>query len=297
MENSFFLNSKFDGSPNYEVIVLGEKLNNLNKKLNVLDLGCGDGRNSFYLSGLNCKIDAVDLDEQNLNRLDFFSKLYKRDIKIHKQDVRSFQFKKQYDIILSHGLLHFLNLDDTEKLMSNIVKHTKEGGVNMFTTAYYREGDSIPVNFVKGGHKNAYTTEKLKLFYEGWKIILDEDYYKWDFHHSFGSHGHRIQKLITQQFNSEIIFESFKYINKEITIPNKDNLIIYLNTSKDNLLKTFNIQYSIRNFISGPQMCFGYFAKNGFLMEWDFSQNILFQSNNNIISGITELKKDFIMIK
>lgn len=297
MSNIDIFNTKFDGSPNYEVVVLGEKLNTQNRQFSVLDLGCGDGRNSFYLSGCNCKIDAVDIDEKNLNRLKYLSKIFNREINTYNQDVTTFRFEKKYDIILSHGLLHFLSATDTENLLNNIVRYTKDEGINMFTTAYYTEGDSVPSSFLEEGHKNEYSVERLKSFYKGWDIILDEDYYKWDYHHSFGVHGHRIQKLITQKPNSNIIFNTFNYEISDITHCNNYNLTSLLNTPRNEVIADYDVQNTIRYFISGPQICFGSFAENGLLLEFDFTQNLLFQSNNNVISGITELKNNFTMIK
>jgi tellurite methyltransferase len=54
------------GGPNHDIVELSMVLP---QKARVLDLGCGEGRNSFFLAGRKCRAKAVDISAAGIQKL------------------------------------------------------------------------------------------------------------------------------------------------------------------------------------------------------------------------------------
>lgn len=92
----------------------------------VLDVACGDGRNSIYLSRLSYSVNAIDFSEEALTRLNYFSKKENIDIKTRVVDLSTndvFGSLDKYDvIIINHYRLH-------PKLYNSLMSHINKGGI------------------------------------------------------------------------------------------------------------------------------------------------------------------------
>lgn len=105
----------FGSEPNNTIM---EFENLINKSGNILDVGCGDGKNSLYLAKRGfIHIDAFDLSQNAINKLQILA--HKEDININAwvDDLCFFDFKKTYDLIYSFGTLHFVNKDNWHKFI------------------------------------------------------------------------------------------------------------------------------------------------------------------------------------
>jgi len=95
-DDSTFL---FGSAPN-KTIVEYEHL--FNKDWNILNVGCGDGKNSFNLAGQGFKnIDAFDISETAIGKIDRLSSNSDYKINTSVMSVAEYEFKKKYDLILS----------------------------------------------------------------------------------------------------------------------------------------------------------------------------------------------------
>ena len=133
----------------------------------VLDLACGDGRNSIYLARLGYNLCAVDFSEEALRRLSYFSNQEK--IKI---DTVLLDFSKdivlpnlgKYDIIilnhyrlnpqLYHGLIKCLNTNGI--LWVNGFREVPEDNLDITESDLLREEDFICLAHCKLENKRVY---------------------------------------------------------------------------------------------------------------------------------------------
>lgn len=94
-----------------------------------LDLGVGNGRNTLYLLSKSFEVTGVDSSQEGINIL--IEKAGNNPkLKTFCTDVLNFETKKQYDLVLAIGLLHFLNRDDAKNLIEKMKSWTKIGGYN-----------------------------------------------------------------------------------------------------------------------------------------------------------------------
>ena len=96
------------------------------KGKDILDAGCGIGRNTYWpiLYGAKSAI-AFDIDDRTLEAAKNNLKNYKN-IKIEKHSIYDIPYKNKFDISFSIGVVH--HLEFPEKAISELVKSTKPGG-------------------------------------------------------------------------------------------------------------------------------------------------------------------------
>lgn len=167
--------------PSKALLLFSEVLNFKNM-VNVLDAGCGTGRNSIYLAQKGCKVYAVDYSETALKVLDDAAAQAGVRERISTQNSmlgETFPFEAGYfDLVLdSYVFCHFI--DDAFRLNYRKELHrvTKPGGmvfssVFSFEDEYYKEilekngGKSNIVTDPNNGiTKRLYTEQEIKDFF------------------------------------------------------------------------------------------------------------------------------------
>ncbi len=96
----------------------------------VLDIGCGDGKVTSYLSTLLPKGSILGIDNSR-SMIEYASKNYPYEnysnLKFLQADAISFSFYQKYDVITSFCCMHWIS--DQEIVLKNIRRHLKPGGI------------------------------------------------------------------------------------------------------------------------------------------------------------------------
>ena len=95
----------------------------------ILDVGCGEGKNAAYLAQKGAFVDAYDISKYALRNAHKLCNGHQR-INLVQADVTKSKFKKSnYDLIVAYGLLHCLKREDQiNELMTNLFKSLKSTG-------------------------------------------------------------------------------------------------------------------------------------------------------------------------
>ena len=92
----------------------------------LLDLGCGDGRDSIFFSSKGLKVTAIDFSPIAINRL----RIQNPDIHFILEDIRNMVFKeKSFDIVYSHLSLQYFDHETTDEIIRNIYKILTKNGL------------------------------------------------------------------------------------------------------------------------------------------------------------------------
>ncbi len=92
----------------------------------VLDVGCGEGRNAIFLAGKGMKVDAFDISDAGIAK---FKRLADRagvTVTTWVQDLTKFRFERNYDLILSHGVLHLVTREQWLDFIGRMVSFQTE---------------------------------------------------------------------------------------------------------------------------------------------------------------------------
>jgi len=98
---------------------------NYSEKGTVLDLGCGQGRDSLELAKLGYKVTGVDISVVGINNMLAESKRLNLDIIGLVEDIYTFSTINQYDIVLLDSMFHFYK-NDREKETNFLIKILEE---------------------------------------------------------------------------------------------------------------------------------------------------------------------------
>jgi tellurite methyltransferase len=104
---------------------------NCPRKGRVLDLGCGQGRDSLILAKLGYDVTGVDLSKVGISQM--LQKARKLNLAITGivADIFTFSPERKYDIILMDSVLHFYkkDIDKETKFLLRMVRYLKRNGV------------------------------------------------------------------------------------------------------------------------------------------------------------------------
>lgn len=92
-----------------------------------IDLGCGYGRNSFFLAKNGFELVAVDKHQECLNKIK--EKDVDNKIKTINADLVDFKFPQNFDFILCTFVLHYFKKDISKKIIIDAINHLNHKGI------------------------------------------------------------------------------------------------------------------------------------------------------------------------
>ena len=94
----------------------------------VLDVGCGQGRDALFAARLGHNVTAIDLSPTGIRDLLADAKSEGMNVKGVVADIREYEWCDRYDIIVIDRTLHMLNSVDRQELLQKLLSITKIGG-------------------------------------------------------------------------------------------------------------------------------------------------------------------------
>lgn len=185
------------GGPNHDIVELSMVLP---KEARVLDLGCGEGRNSFFLAGRKCRVKAVDISAAGIQKLQMLAERAGLTLEIEVADLNTYAITGEWDAILCHGVIDYLEKPDWHRVVNEIKAHTAPGGVNAFTCMLFTDEFPAPPEFRKAEFKHSVEPFELVGMYGDWTVIRHDRYVKWDQHPGVPIHCHPVDKVVARRF-------------------------------------------------------------------------------------------------
>lgn len=143
-----------------EIVIKSLKYLNKGK---VLDLGCGSGENSVFLAQKGFDVTGIDISERFISDLNNLCKIYNVKVKTLVQDINKFNFKEEWDFILSDFVFHFLEKDEIENVIKKMKNTTIIRGLNSISVLT----ESNPNKFVY-----MFKKDELRQYYSDWNILF-----------------------------------------------------------------------------------------------------------------------------
>ncbi|MBL7636427.1 MULTISPECIES: tellurite resistance methyltransferase TehB [Atlantibacter] len=133
----------------------------------VLDLGCGNGRNSLYLAANGFDVTAWDKNPMSIANLQRVAEAEGLNtLQSDVRDLNTLKFDGEYDFILSTVVMMFLEPTTIAGLIDNMQRCTKRGGYNLIVAAMDTEDFPCTVGF-----PFAFREGELSGYYAGWEIV------------------------------------------------------------------------------------------------------------------------------
>lgn len=140
---------------------------------NVLDLGCGRGRNSLYLNLLGFNVTALDHNEESIHFLEqIIEKEDLKKISTGVYDINQANISGKFDLIVSTVVMMFLNRERIPEIIKNMQESTKIGGYNLIVCAMDTADCPCPMPF-----SFTFKEGELAHYYRDWELIkYNEDF-------------------------------------------------------------------------------------------------------------------------
>ena len=166
--------------------------------LNVLDAGCGEGKNSAFLAACGAKIDAFDISDVAIQHAQgLWSPALEINWKVGDVTTQIFDPGK-YDVVVAYGLFHCLRgMTFIEDVVNRLQIATRVGGYHAVVALNSRSQDlraHPDLNPCLLSH------EKYLSLYERWQVVVVEDADLREIHpHNNIWHTHSITRLLAKK--------------------------------------------------------------------------------------------------
>ncbi len=154
----------------------------LKPSMQILELGCGNGRDSIYFSNQKLNVTAVDQCQEEIN---YLSQQYP-DIHFVNADFTQLKNLPLFDAIYSRFTLHTITSNEETRVFQWAYQHLKKNGFFLIEArgqknAYFQKGEPVPNEpdaFVYEGHFRRFinlsqTVKKLE--HHGFHTVLAEE--------------------------------------------------------------------------------------------------------------------------
>lgn len=193
-ENEYLNKEKLTfGNPSKEVENI---VSLLPEKAKILDVGCGDGRHSLYLASLGFQVDAFDISENAISKIDYLKAQNNLNINTYVCDVLAFEFEHKYDLIIVHGVLQYIERRKQPEIIERLKNWTEVNGYHI--VALFTDEEPVPED-LKNVMVGVFKNEEIKNYYSEWEIKMFESYKFNDKHDNGIKHCHALNKIVTKK--------------------------------------------------------------------------------------------------
>jgi tellurite methyltransferase len=147
----------------YQLIRLAPPL----KKLRVLEIGCGEGRNAVFLARNGYDVTAFDVSKTGIQKTKEWSGRLGLNINAFVADMKTFRIHKKFDVIFSTWTFQFLPEAFRKDVIANCQKHTKANGLNAFSVFVKKPYLKVPHH---ERNSRLWTSGELLNCYWNWQI-------------------------------------------------------------------------------------------------------------------------------
>ncbi|WP_313689086.1 MULTISPECIES: tellurite resistance methyltransferase TehB [unclassified Pantoea] len=133
----------------------------------VLDLGCGQGRNSLFLNQQGFDVTGWDSNPQSLARLQqIIHDEQLQHIRAEACDLNQVRFNGDYQLVLSTVVMMFLQPETIPQLIADMQASTVKYGYNLIVAAMDTDDYPNPLNF-----PFTFKSGELSNYYRNWHIV------------------------------------------------------------------------------------------------------------------------------
>lgn len=101
------------------------------KPYRVLDIGCGEGKDAVFFAKCGYSVTAFDQSEKGIEKAKKLAEHNQVEVNLFKADLFDYRPDREFDIIFSSGVLHFLPQTVRKELTGSLKRHTAKNGINV----------------------------------------------------------------------------------------------------------------------------------------------------------------------
>lgn len=138
----------------------------------ILDVGAGSGSESLFLARLGFMVDAIDISEVAVQKLQQVAKEHHLPLVAHVTDILSASIPTHYQAIICGYVLQYFSRETAKALLTKIQSATAPGGLHILRV----HGDSDYGRYrTQMESWVIYNEAQLRSYYAGWDILEFEN--------------------------------------------------------------------------------------------------------------------------
>ena len=138
------------------------------KRLKVLDIGCGEGKDAVFLARCGYDVSAFDISGAGIEKTKRLAEKACVHVNVFKANIWDYRLDRNYDILYSSGVLHYVKPSLRDEIFNNYRSHTNVNGLNVFDV--FVEKPFIPPAPEKEEHSYFWRSGQLLTYYHDWFI-------------------------------------------------------------------------------------------------------------------------------
>lgn len=100
------------------------------KPLRLLDIGCGEGKDAVFMARCGYIVSAFDASDAGLEKAQRLADKAGVHIETFRADVNEYRLDREYDILFSSGVLHYIRPELRSEIFCNYQSHTAQNGLH-----------------------------------------------------------------------------------------------------------------------------------------------------------------------
>ena len=147
--------------------------------MQVLDIGCGEGKDAVYMAAKGYAVTAFDLTENGIRKTLLLARDRGVDIKAYVDDINTFETDDQFDIIYSSGTIQYLFEENKKPFFDKLERITKKNGIVFFNVFVDKPFLELPPDWDK--EEKMWKPGELFSYLPAWKFHrIDETIFEDD---------------------------------------------------------------------------------------------------------------------
>lgn len=171
------------------------------KPYKLLELGCGEGRNSIFFARNGYQVTTFDLAQAGVDKTNKLADKLGLNVNAFKADILDFRLEEKFDIIFSTGNLQYLPPELREEVFQNYKNFTNPDGIHMLSV-FVKKPFVAPAPEKETNFHKWYSGELFRLYHD-WKIeYCTEEIF--DCMSSGVPHKHATNRILSRKLDDEI---------------------------------------------------------------------------------------------
>ena len=175
------------------------KLARPTKRLKLLDVGCGEGKDAVFFARNGYDVTAFDISDAGVEKTRRLADSVGVRVNAFKADLLDYRLDTFYDVIYSSGVLHYIKPELRGELFQNYKKFTNPGGVHCLNV--FVQKPFIPPPPEKETNAYPWRSGELLMHYSDW-IIQESSEVIFDCNSSGIPHQHAMAKMTARNVDA-----------------------------------------------------------------------------------------------
>jgi tellurite methyltransferase len=166
------------------------------RKLKLIDLGCGEGRNAVFFATHGFDVLGLDLSAPGLEKMRRLADEQGVPVATQLGDIRSFELQHEYAVVFSTGALHYMPPEIRRERYAHFKQMTRAGGVNALSVFVNKPFIAEAPDAEATAHQ--YHSGELLGYYWDWEVVYTTEEI-FDCNSSGIPHRHAVNRVIARK--------------------------------------------------------------------------------------------------